>query len=322
MIHRLLLALLGCLLALAAPVSAHTTASRLPVVPTPVALFAVEFSDAQDCGPLTLHLDGLHHRAGPCGGVLVRQNPWSAFDPEGLSEFNLFGLIIGSAGVRVATMDERINYPGFDTVHARGNIQKWKSDPVNETVNHLQKCAQVGCELSGRGGKVGPGGMHPVFATAGAKGPREALSAPMAVPLPRPIVLNKQGDEVKPAGDSAQDTRKKADASADQATSKKWQPGDDPHGPTNRGSDPSDSTVRRREWKNEAKKPTRGDFTDADLDRMNEGKPPQRFNPDKGGVESMERSHEPIPKRDGGTKTEPKWPQEHAEVDPHRRPGY
>ena len=84
MIHRLFLALLGCLLGLTAPVSAHTTASRLPVVPTPVALFAVEFSDAQDCGPLTLHLDGLHHRAGPCGGVLVRQNPWSAFDPEGL----------------------------------------------------------------------------------------------------------------------------------------------------------------------------------------------------------------------------------------------
>ena len=29
---------------------------------------------------LTLHLDGLYE-----GGVLVRQNPWSAFDPEGLS---------------------------------------------------------------------------------------------------------------------------------------------------------------------------------------------------------------------------------------------
>jgi hypothetical protein len=30
---------------------------------------------------LTLHLDGLYE-----GGVLVRQNPWSKFDPEGLSE--------------------------------------------------------------------------------------------------------------------------------------------------------------------------------------------------------------------------------------------
>jgi hypothetical protein len=57
------------------------------VVPTPVALFAVEFSDAQDCGPLTLHLDGLHHRAGAWSGVLVRQNPWSKFDPDGQGGF-------------------------------------------------------------------------------------------------------------------------------------------------------------------------------------------------------------------------------------------
>ena len=84
MIHRLLLALLGCLLALAAPVSAHTPISGRMFGPPPVTLFGVEFSIEQDCGPLTLHLDGLHDRAGPCRGVLVRQNPWSAFDPEGL----------------------------------------------------------------------------------------------------------------------------------------------------------------------------------------------------------------------------------------------
>ena len=84
MIHRLLLALLGCLLALAAPVSAHTPISGRMFGPPPVTLFGVEFSIEQDCGPLTLHLDGLHDRAGPCRGVLVRQNPWSSFDPEGL----------------------------------------------------------------------------------------------------------------------------------------------------------------------------------------------------------------------------------------------
>ena len=38
-----------------------------------------------DGDALTLHLDGLHDRAGPCRRVLVRQNPWSAFDPEGLA---------------------------------------------------------------------------------------------------------------------------------------------------------------------------------------------------------------------------------------------
>jgi hypothetical protein len=47
----------------------------------------VEFSDTQDCGPLTLHLDGLHHRAGAWSGVLVRQNPWSKFDPDGQGGF-------------------------------------------------------------------------------------------------------------------------------------------------------------------------------------------------------------------------------------------
>ena len=86
MIHRLLLALLGCLLAQAAPVSAHMTASRLPVLPPPAAQFCMEISDIDDSAPLTLHLDGLHDRAGLCGRVLVRQNPWSKFDPEGLND--------------------------------------------------------------------------------------------------------------------------------------------------------------------------------------------------------------------------------------------
>ena len=102
----------------------------------------------------------------------------------------------------------------------------------------------------------------------------------------------------------------------------KWKPGDSPHAPTRSGNTPSDRTVTRREWKNEANSPTRGDYTSADMKRMDKGNPPQRYNPDKGGVESMERSHEPIPRRDGGTETVPRWPQEHARVDPHRRPGY
>jgi len=117
--------------------------------------------------------------------------------------------------------------------------------------------------------------------------------------------------------------RVEENASGKTATKRpKWEPGDDPHAPTRAGNPPSDSTVRRREWKNEADNPTRPDFTPTDIDRMQEGKPPQRYNPEKPSVESMERSHEPIPKREGGTVTVPKWPQEHAEVDPYRRPGY
>lgn len=100
------------------------------------------------------------------------------------------------------------------------------------------------------------------------------------------------------------------------------EPGDNPHAPTRAGNNLSDSTVGSREWKNETNNPTLGDYTPEDKARMEQGKPPQRYNPDKGGIESMKRSHEPIPKRDGGTETVPRWPQEHAEVDPFRRPGY
>jgi hypothetical protein len=70
------------------------------------------------------------------------------------------------------------------------------------------------------------------------------------------------------------------------------------------------------------KNPTRDDFTPEDFERMRHGEAPRRYNPDKGGIESMERSHEPIPLREGGTETVPRWPQEHGAVDPHRHPGY
>ena len=56
--------------------------------------------------------------------------------------------------------------------------------------------------------------------------------------------------------------------------------------------------------------------------RMQRGLPPQRFNQAKGGLESMELSHEPIPFRNGGTNLVPRWPQDHAALDPFRFPGY
>jgi filamentous hemagglutinin len=101
-----------------------------------------------------------------------------------------------------------------------------------------------------------------------------------------------------------------------------WKPGDDIYGPTNRGAPPSDKTVVRRFWKNQALNPSRSDYSAEDIKRMRAGMPPQRYNPDKGGIESMEASHEPVPKRNEGTNLVPRWPQEHGQVDPQRRPGY
>ncbi|RIV26398.1 RHS repeat protein [Alicyclobacillaceae bacterium I2511] len=100
-----------------------------------------------------------------------------------------------------------------------------------------------------------------------------------------------------------------------------WKPGDDIYAPTRNGSSPSDRTVNRRRWKNEAQNPSRDDYTENDLKRMQKGNPPTRYNEDIGRNESMELSHEPIPKRWGGTEMVPKWPQEHASSDPYRRLG-
>ena len=44
---------------------------------------------------------------------------------------------------------------------------------------------------------------------------------------------------------------------------------------------------------------------------------PQRVN-EHGELETMELSHEPIPLREGGTNVAPRWPADHAAVDPYR----
>jgi len=102
----------------------------------------------------------------------------------------------------------------------------------------------------------------------------------------------------------------------------RWRVGNDIQAPTARGTSPSWSTVRSRFWKNEAAAPQHGSYTPRQLERMARGRAPQRYNPDKGGMESMDLSHEPVPARDGGTAVTPRWPQDHATVDPYRRPGY
>ncbi len=101
-----------------------------------------------------------------------------------------------------------------------------------------------------------------------------------------------------------------------QLRDEKGQFASDPDNP----SDPSKYTTtdRRNDWKAEAQNPTR-EYSAEDMARMARGEPPQRFNPNTGKVESMERSHEPIPRRNGGTATVPRWPDEHAKVDPDRK---
>lgn len=114
----------------------------------------------------------------------------------------------------------------------------------------------------------------------------------------------------------------KAEKTADMAEVG-WKVGDDIYKLTSKGNNPSWSTIRSRFWKNEAANPSAVERYGADnVERMNKGLAPQRYNPDKGGMESMELSHEPTPRRSGGTEVVPRWPQEHAEVDPFRFPGY
>jgi RHS repeat-associated protein len=102
-----------------------------------------------------------------------------------------------------------------------------------------------------------------------------------------------------------------------------WRVGDDIYTPTASGKAPAWSTVQGRYWKNEAAKSgAAARWGDSNAARMARGRAPQRYNADKGGMESMELSHEPIPRRDGGLQFVPRWPQDHAAVDPYRRPGY
>jgi len=77
-------------------------------------------------------------------------------------------------------------------------------------------------------------------------------------------------------------------------------------------------TDRRKHWEKHCEDPN-SPLTDEERDdiRKRGYRGPQRLNED-GELETMELSHEPIPIRDGGTETVPRWPADHAAVDPHR----
>ncbi|MCP3996564.1 MAG: hypothetical protein GY722_16135, partial [bacterium] len=75
---------------------------------------------------------------------------------------------------------------------------------------------------------------------------------------------------------------------------------------------------RRAAWRSLADDPNSG-LTAAERaqvrNRGNRG--PQRVD-EYGELETMELSHEPVPLRKGGTNVVPRWPADHAAVDPHR----
>jgi len=106
------------------------------------------------------------------------------------------------------------------------------------------------------------------------------------------------------------------------ASKSRWKVGEDIYSPTTKGNAPSRTTVRQRFWKNDAIEVSSEIYGTENIERMKKGLAPQRYNADKSAMESMELSHEPIPFRDGGKDFIPRWPQDHAAVDPFRHPGY
>jgi hypothetical protein len=76
---------------------------------------------------------------------------------------------------------------------------------------------------------------------------------------------------------------------------------------------------RRREWRRLADDPNSPLTPDQRREIRERGRGPTRTNPFTGETETMELSHEPIPRREGGTDVVPRWPDDHAAIDPDRK---
>ena len=75
---------------------------------------------------------------------------------------------------------------------------------------------------------------------------------------------------------------------------------------------------RRRAWRDIAQDPNSILTPEQRLEVQERGwRGPQQYN-DYDELETMELSHEPIPLREGGTEVVPRWPADHAAVDPYR----
>ncbi|WP_203823021.1 hypothetical protein [Paractinoplanes ferrugineus] len=91
---------------------------------------------------------------------------------------------------------------------------------------------------------------------------------------------------------------------------------------THSEDDPAEwgTTERRAEWRkhhNDPNSPLTA-AQKAEIKRRGYAGP-QRINPWTSELETMELSREPIPFRDGGDVTVPRWPDEHAAIDSSRK---
>lgn len=133
----------------------------------------------------------------------------------------------------------------------------------------------------------------------------------------------RHGDEAAAAGQAARRSGSAGDAVRDPSTGRLRDPQtgrfvSDPANPPSPYT--FNDTQRRAEWRRLADDP-HSPLTAAQREEIvsRGGRGPQRVDPNTGELETMELSHEPIPLREGGTDVVPRWPDEHAAIDPHRR---
>ncbi len=99
-------------------------------------------------------------------------------------------------------------------------------------------------------------------------------------PYPKSILSS---EEIKIAGDESTGSKSLGIGIRLQG----WAPGDDIYNLTKNGTEPSPSTVRSRFWKNVGVSPGASIFGTENVERLREGKPPQRRNPRTAKYETM-----------------------------------
>jgi hypothetical protein len=122
----------------------------------------------------------------------------------------------------------------------------------------------------------------------------------------------------RPGQSSWRDTRQVGlSRAAEETTSAGWRLGDPIDNLTRAGNEPAWSTVRGRYWKNAANDALDGEYSDANLARMQTGRAPL----DEATGQSMELHHIEPRYLGGGNNIEnlePLWPWEHDVADPFR----
>jgi filamentous hemagglutinin len=182
-----------------------------------------------------------------------------------------------------------------------------------------------GTHSTGSLAQTGPSEATPKGVSATTQGRTTTEKAPETSLTVRhdPPVTKTTPVKGKPSASAKPSQSTPSSSSSSSSSSSGWRVGDDIYKPTAKGVAPNWSTVRARYWKNYATSSDAAkNFKPEQIERMKRGLAPQQYNKDKGGMESMDLSHEPTPAREGGTNLVKRWPQDHAGVDPQRRPGY